>query len=179
MGNQVNKTSARLSGLYLESTPDERLGVLPGEERLVRDIMSRDVVTIHPSTSLQKAAQAMRDRHVPALVVMRDRRLTGIVTEHDMVIYGLTRSAPETVSVQDAMREQPPVACPEDAILHDAVRLMEEHRLQSLPVVNATGAVTGILSRLDVAGAMVPHVAAAWLARVRSETGAREPSEAR
>ena len=47
----------RRGGLYLESTEAEQLGVLPGEERRVGDVMERRLVAIGPSTSLAQATE--------------------------------------------------------------------------------------------------------------------------
>jgi CBS domain-containing protein len=169
----TDDTAQRPSGLYLESTPDERLGVLPGEERVVQDVMSRDIVSIEASRSLKDAADTIRNRHVPALVVTRNHRPVGILTEHDLVVYGLTRGmAPTQISVEQVLGNREPIFCPDNAILNHAMRLMADHRLQSVPVQNADGRVVGILSLMDVAGAVMPNVAATWLARVRKETGA-------
>lgn len=165
-----HRTGPPPSGLYMESTRDERLGVLPGEDRLVRDVMSLEVVTISPSHSLKDAARLMRDRQVPALIVTEDERLIGILTEHDMVIHGMTRdTAPHMMPVRQVLGDRAPIACREQAILAEAAQLMAEHRLQSLPVMNAGGAVVGHLSLLDIAGAVMPNVAAAWLSRIRKE----------
>jgi CBS domain-containing protein len=161
----------------MESTRDERLGVLPGEDRLVRDVMSREVVTISPSHSLKDAARLIRDRQVPALVVTEGARLVGILTVYDMVIHGMTRdAAPHTIPVRQVIGDRVPIACGDHAILAEAADLMAEHRLQSLPVVNADGALVGQLSLLDIAGAVMPNAAAAWLTRIRKESDRQHPT---
>jgi CBS domain-containing protein len=180
MGQEIKPALSRPSGLYLESTPAERFGVLPGEDRLVRDVMSRNVVCTAPVHSLRQAAELMRTRQVPALVVMEDKRPAGIVTERDLVVRGLTQSAsPDTVTVKEVLQDREPISCRDNAILAEAARLMADHRLQSIPVVNGEEAVVGILSLLDVAGAVMPDVAAVWLTRIRNESGKPDPATAR
>ena len=165
----------RPSGLYLESTLDERYGVLPGEDRLVGVVMTRQVVTIHPSASVQEAAKTMRDRQAQALVVSHENRLMGMVTEHDVVVNGTTRAEhPDSIPVEKILPPGEPAVCRDDAILADAARLMAERRLQSLPVMSRDGSVVGILSLLDVAGTVMPGVARAWLSRIRSSGTAGE-----
>lgn len=156
------------AGLYLESTPDERYGVLPGEDRLVRDVMVRDVATIAPDASVQEAARTMRDQGTSSLVVSEGDRLVGIVDERDIVVKGATQAVhPAAISVRELLPTGDPLACREDAILADAARLMMIHGRQTLPVLNNTGGVAGTLSLLDVAGAVMPSVAGSWLSQVR------------
>jgi CBS domain-containing protein len=156
------------AGLYLESTSDEHYGVLPGEDRRVHEVMSRHVVTIEPSASLRQAAAAMRDHGVSAVVVCREGRLHGLVTAQDLVVHGTAAGvAPEAMTVDALIGRHPAAACREDMIVADAKHLMAEHGRQSLPVLNAGGDVVGILSLMDVAAAVMPGVAAAWLSHMK------------
>ncbi|ALA58953.1 cyclic nucleotide-binding/CBS domain-containing protein [Nitrospira moscoviensis] len=160
----------RPSGLYLESTPDERYGVLPGEDRPVRDVMTRRIVTISPETSVREAAQLMRDHRTDALVVADGSRLLGIVTEHDVATQGATQQThPEHIPVRQVLPSGEPLACSEEAILADAARLMAARRRRAVPVLDDRGAVAGVLSLLDVAGAVMPGAAATWLAEIREQ----------
>lgn len=169
---------AKETGLYLESTPDERFGVLPGEERLVKDIMRRNAPGIEVSRSLKEAADMMRRHDAPALIALRDRRLAGILTEHDIVTRGMTVDAPPSaISVQHVLGDGEPIACRDQAILAEAARLMADQRLESIPVVDADGAVVGLLTLSDIVGAVMPNAAATWLARVRRDRGSPELGE--
>jgi CBS domain-containing protein len=164
------------TGLYLESSADERFGVLPGEERLVRDVMHRNVPRLQASGSLKEAAEMIRGYDVPAVIVLRDRRLAGILTEHDMITRGMTLDrSPAAIVLEDILGDRQPVACRDHAILAEAARLMADHCLQSIPVVNADGAVVGMLTLLDLAATLTPYAAATWLARVRRNSG--EPGQ--
>lgn len=166
----------RPSGIYLESTRDERYGVLPGEDRFVKDVMSREVVTVDALTSVRDAADTMRHRQVPALVVYRDKQLAGVLTERDVAVNGTTKAEhPGSMTVQEVMTSREPISCREDAILADATRVMADHHLPSVPVVNAEGDVVGLLSLLDAAGALMPNVAAAWLAKTRNPISRPRP----
>ncbi len=157
------------SGIYLESTSDEQYGVLLGEDRLVKDVMSRKVVTVDASISVMEAAETIRNRDVPALVVCRDNELVGALTEHDVVVSGATNADhPGSITVHEIVTKRELIRCREDAILADAIRAMADHHAHSIPVVNAEGGVVGILSLLDVVGAVMPNVAADWLAKMRA-----------
>jgi len=127
----------------------------------VRDVMSRNVVTIGASDSCHDAVERMsrhRIRHLP--VVEGDGRLAGVVTDRDLrhrlfapevfraigevSVDTLMRSAP----VRDAM-SSPAVSVRPDEDLADAARLMLEDRIGSLPVVE-DGRVVGIITETDL-----------------------------
>ena len=50
----------------------------------MRDIMTRDVITVTEDTPLEEAARIMADNKIGGLPVMRDDKLVGIITETDM-----------------------------------------------------------------------------------------------
>jgi len=50
----------------------------------LKDIMTRDVVTISPNDTIKKAAELMHDRQIGALPVVEDGRIVGIITESDI-----------------------------------------------------------------------------------------------
>lgn len=51
----------------------------------VRDVMTKDLVTVTPSTSLREAMALLQRNRVSGLPVVREGRLVGIVTEGDIV----------------------------------------------------------------------------------------------
>jgi len=57
------------------------------EPFLVREIMTRDVVTIDPNATAQMAASLMVDRKFGALPVAKNGQLLGIITETDLLKY--------------------------------------------------------------------------------------------
>jgi CBS domain-containing protein len=57
------------------------------DDIVVRDIMSTDLTTITPETSLDDCMQLMTDKRVRHLPVLRDKALCGIVSIGDVVKY--------------------------------------------------------------------------------------------
>ena len=55
----------------------------------VSEVMSREVRTIDPATTLQEAALLMRQADIGALIVGEGERMTGVVTDRDLVVRGL------------------------------------------------------------------------------------------
>lgn len=61
--------------------------------RMANELMSKDVVTITPETSLNEAARIMGEKHIGSLVVVKYKTPVGIITERDLLskvlAYGL------------------------------------------------------------------------------------------
>ena len=53
----------------------------------VRDVMTREVPTVHPETKIDHCMQLMTDKFTRHLAVMEDGQLVGIVTIGDLVKY--------------------------------------------------------------------------------------------
>jgi CBS domain-containing protein len=153
------------AGLHLESTKAERLGVLPGEERPVREIMSRRVVVVDPSLSLAQVAVIMKREGVASVVAQDDAGVQGLLTERDLALHTATKERPATV--QDLLHLREMVTCQEDDIAADGLALLNRHRLSAVPVLNRHGVVTGTLSLVDVAAAVSPQAASVWLEDTR------------
>lgn len=130
---------------------------------LVRDKMTRDVITITPDQSLRMARERMRKHSVRRLPVVRDGKLVGIVTDRDVrqawaspatclstheLLYLLDR-----VTVEEVMRPQPLSVTPE-ASLVEAARLLHDRKIGGLPVVEG-GTVVGIITETDLLGAFI------------------------
>jgi len=117
----------------------------------VSQILTRDVETIRPDTTVKEAAQRMRSMDVGSLPVCDGRRLLGMVTDRDITIRVTAegRDAANT-RVTDAMT--PDVAYVfEDQDVQEAARIMQERQIRRLPVVNRDKQLVGILALGDIA----------------------------
>lgn len=152
-------------GLYLESTRAEQLGVLPGEDRPVREVMDRRITFIDPSYLLREAIQSMRQEQATTLLVQDHTELYGILTEHDLASPRIKKSS---ATVKDVLPRQPVITCCEDDTVADALVVMQQHHVGTLPVLNEHGGVTGLLSLVDVAASVMPGAATALLHEVRT-----------
>jgi acetoin utilization protein AcuB len=66
-----------------------------GDSHTVEEIMTYNVVTISPQTSLREAAQRLRQQRFGALPVVENGKLVGIVTRSDLLDAILAQEAPE------------------------------------------------------------------------------------
>ena len=111
-------------------------------------LMASDPVTCDPGTSIQQAAQIMRDKRISCLCVTQENRLVGIVTLRDLVGKALAEGCVEGASVASIMTRNPR-ALPPAAIGSDVLHLMMEHRFGHLPVVHDQRLV-GIVTQTDL-----------------------------
>jgi len=115
---------------------------------LVRERMTAPVVTISRDTDYQRALELMQEKRLRRLpVVDRERRLVGIVAERDLLL-AATRYPRAGVDIGEFMSTKLVTAAPGMSI-GDAARLMLEHRVGGLPVVDG-GALVGIITESDI-----------------------------
>ncbi len=129
--------------------------------------MQRNVVTAAPSMPLIEARRRMRGHNVHQLpVVQDDRTLVGILSDRDireatLPVALLPRTTEKDVEdllamtpVEKVMSRKVVTATLSDT-LEDAIVLMHDFRVNSLPVVDDKGRIAGIITRTDVLKAFV------------------------
>ncbi len=130
----------------------------------VRDNMKREVITVSPDDTLATALKLTRKhriRHLP--VVLPNGDLAGILSDRDIRL-----AMPSPLTTADAERadylERTPIAgimsrkvitIGGDETVEDAAKLLFSHRIGSLPVVDASNRVCGILTETDILHAFV------------------------
>jgi CBS domain-containing protein len=147
---------------------------------LVRDIMTREVMTVTPETPVPALAALFAERGISGVpVVDASGNLIGLVTEGDLIrrlvvegeqprswLSRLFGSSPQQAHqyaqihgqrARDVMSTQLQVVGEEDTVSHAAV-LLEKHHIRRLPVVK-DGKLVGILSRADMMRALLVPVA--------------------
>ena len=109
--------------------------------------------TAAPDDSLTEVAGRMAYAQIGAIPVVERGKLLGICTVTDVleaeVRSAMEPSAGSTETAADMMSPLPCKARP-DMRLVEAVRLMAEHHIRHLPVVDRTGMIVGMLSELEV-----------------------------
>jgi CBS domain-containing protein len=114
---------------------------------VVREHMSRNLLSVEPGETITEAAQRMVERNLGAVLVLDGGRLVGIMTERDLmraVARGLHRDA----VVAEYMTKDPETIEPGDTTQHATV-LMIHGGFRHLPVVERDD-VVGILSIRDL-----------------------------
>lgn len=117
-----------------------------------KEVMSQPVFTCGPGDSLGHAAHLMWENDIGAVpVVDPDGRLFGIVTDRDACMAAYTQGLPlHAIAVSTAMNNSPYFCGPEDSV-EDVERIIHDHQVRRVPVVDAQRQVIGIVSLNDLA----------------------------
>ena len=125
----------------------------------VADVMTREVVTVGPTESFKTCADLMRIHGVSALpVVVTGNRVAGIISEADLmrplaaipdVLGEAGTPIRKGMTAAEIMTADVVTVAP-GASVTAAARLMFEHRVKRLAVVDASHRLVGIVSRADV-----------------------------
>jgi len=75
----------RIAGLLSERDTGGPKGASVRKNRTVRDLMTSEVVTVPPATTIRRAANVMRGRSIGCVVVADRKRTMGIVTVADLL----------------------------------------------------------------------------------------------
>lgn len=116
----------------------------------IRELMSRDVATVTPGTSLRDAARRMAALNVGALPVSNQDRLVGMITDRDIAVRGVAEGKTPSAKVRDVMTPQIKY-CFEDQELDEIAANMADIQVRRLPVVDRDKRLVGILSLGDIA----------------------------
>jgi CBS domain-containing protein len=108
------------------------------------------VLVANPETTVLDAAERMNERGTGSVLILQDGKLIGIFTERDLMRRVVAvRRDPGTTSLQDVMTTAL-VTCTPAASLADCGALMSERRIRHLPVLDADGSVTGVITTGDL-----------------------------
>lgn len=118
------------------------------------DIMTREVVTSNPESTIMAVAQLMKEEDIgPVLIVDNEqsRTLVGIVTNRDIVLKVVAdgRDA-KTTRVREVMSKKL-VTCRANDDVEVAMQAMAQFQLRRIPVVEDNMRLVGIISQADVA----------------------------
>jgi len=117
----------------------------------VPDRYLRAPFTATRSTSLQAAAQSMREHQVGALLVVDDDdRLVGVVTDRDLTISALCEAHDPAATAVETCMSSPVVSMPSTGNIILAASLMRRHAVKRLPILGEDERVVGILTSDDL-----------------------------
>ena len=126
---------------------------------LVKNWMSKDVITVNAEDSMQDAGYLLREHKINVLPVMEKESLVGIVTDRD-----LKKASPSDattldmhellfliskIKVRDLMKT-PVITIPPDYTVEEAAVILLEKKISGLPVVDEKNQLVGIITRSDL-----------------------------
>jgi CBS domain-containing protein len=116
----------------------------------VQDVMVKGVRFCSPDTNLATVARVFWEYGCGALPVVENGRAIGMITDRDVSIALGTRNAKASETyVRDVILPKVFFCLPEDNV-HAALNVMRAQQIRRLPVVDAQGALVGILSLDDI-----------------------------
>ncbi len=119
---------------------------------LVREAMTRNVVSIDQDASVFEACMKYKEKKVGCLVVVSDETCVGLVTERDLIERSICQHRnPEDTKVKDIMSSNIKVINALDTI-EKALETMQQYKIKKLPVISAEK-VVGIITMTDIAEA--------------------------
>lgn len=121
----------------------------------VEELMTRPVQSCRPDDSLEQAAQFMWERDcgsIPVCSTDGQTQVIGMITDRDVCMCAyLQGKTLRELKVSDAIAEQQLRACRASDSVSEAENAMREVRVRRLPVLDAQGALVGMLSLADIA----------------------------
>lgn len=114
----------------------------------VNEVMSKDVLTLDKSTSLQEAAENMKKLSVGCVIVTDGNNPIGIITERDFVTKIAAEGRPLFTEIKEVM-STPLITIDAEDTIWEASELMKEKLIHKLPV-KEDGNITGIITTSDI-----------------------------
>src|SRR5919205_2585747 len=117
----------------------------------IREIMTPNPSTIEPDQSVVEAAKIMKQQDAGVVPVTENGRLTGMVTDRDIAIRVVAEGKdPQSTTVREVASTDLVTVDPQQD-LDEALRLMAQHQVRRLPVVEEDGRLVGVVAQADVA----------------------------
>ncbi len=116
-----------------------------------KEVMTGNVKMIPGSTTIQAAADLMRQMNVGILPIAENGKLVGTLTDRDIAIRAVATGAdPKSTPARDCMSREV-ISCYEDQDARDVARVMSDNKVRRVVVVNRMNEAVGLVSVDDLA----------------------------
>ncbi len=107
-------------------------------------VMIENPYTVSLDKSIQDAQEYAEDKEISGLLVVdSDSKLVGIVTERDLLFADLSGNISD-IMTKDVVTAKPGVT------LDDAKKILHQHRIEKLPLVDDSGLIKGLITSKDI-----------------------------
>jgi CBS domain-containing protein len=118
----------------------------------IKEIMTRQVEVIHPTDTLQTAAQKMKLYDIGFLPVYDGNELIGVVSDRDIILRALAEGLDPKVTVGREIVTSPVIYCFDDQSVDDAAHLMNDNQIRRLVILSRDNKqMVGVISLGDLA----------------------------
>ncbi|MEJ2499319.1 MAG: IMP dehydrogenase, partial [Sulfurovaceae bacterium] len=105
-----------------------------------------DPIFINPEAQVGEAEEMMAEYHISGVpVIDTDHKLIGILTNRDMRFIN-----DMSLKVKDVMTKAPLITAKEGTTLDDAQKILKEHKIEKLPIVDSNGVLKGLITIKDI-----------------------------
>ena len=120
----------------------------------IREIMSRDPSCCVLSDTAQTVAQILCDRNIGSMPVVANqvsRKLVGMITDRDLCCSVVAQGMDPKSTPIVKLITLAPLTCRDGENIEICERLMQEHQVRRIPIVDAEDRIIGIVSQADLA----------------------------
>jgi CBS domain-containing protein len=117
----------------------------------IRDAMTSNPKTIDSSASIAEAARIMRDADTGVVPIVDGDRLVATVTDRDIAVRAVAEGKDPSSTKAGDIASTTLVTIDPHQSLDEAMRLMSEHQVRRLPVVEEDSRLVGMVSQADIA----------------------------
>jgi CBS domain-containing protein len=114
----------------------------------IADVMTKSVISVDASLTINEAAKMMEDAKVGAVIVMENNTPVGIVTDRDFAIKVVAHAYNITTPVKQIM-SSPLFSINSDESVRTAADLMHDRGIRKLPVID-NEKIIGIITATDI-----------------------------
>lgn len=125
--------------------------------KTIRDVMSAGPTTVGASTPVAEAARLMKSDDIGSVPILEDGKLAGVLTDRDIVLRVVADGLDPQSTTAGEVASREPVTIDPQQNLDEALRLMAEHQVRRLPVVEEDGRLVGVVAQADVAREASPE----------------------
>jgi CBS domain-containing protein len=130
--------------------------VRPRSRLNVSDIMSRDIASVCPGSSVVSAAKIMSSKTISCLIILDNGAPLGIVTETDILKKGVTNGNNLCKMRVEQIMSSPVRSVPPDLSVMDASRIMEAEHIRRLVILDGDLSI-GIVTQTDMVRALASY----------------------
>lgn len=118
---------------------------------LAKEVMSSNVKMIPSNTSVQAAAELMRQMDIGILPVAEDGRLVGTLSDRDIAVRAVAQGADPKATPAREVMSRDVVSCYDDQDAREVALVMERNKVRRVVVVNRNNEAIGLISVDDLA----------------------------
>ncbi len=127
-----------------------------GKTITIEDVMTKSVISVDASMTINETAKMMEDAKVGAVIIMENNVPIGIVTDKDFAVK-VAAHAYEISSPIKQIMSSPLLSINSDESVRNAADLMFERGVRKLPVLN-DDKVVGIITATDIVNLLAVSV---------------------